>query len=111
MLPCSRTWGLSPRTHRLRSCIECSRRPDPGERWSLRFADLGEVAVYCPQVGRTRVRRGAHTAARIVTSYVSCVMALDAQAVAVGLDIVSEFVTLTLTFPLSSSKSAPNIWS
>jgi hypothetical protein len=24
------------------------RRPLPGERWSLRFADLGEVAVYCP---------------------------------------------------------------
>jgi hypothetical protein len=27
---------------------ECGRLPLPGERWSLRFADLGEVAVYCP---------------------------------------------------------------
>jgi len=31
------------------SCIECGRRPLPGERWSLRFTDLGEVAVYCPE--------------------------------------------------------------
>ena len=31
------------------SCTECGRRPLPGERWSLRFADLGEVAVYCPE--------------------------------------------------------------
>lgn len=28
------------------TCIECGRRLLPGERWSLRFADLGEVAVY-----------------------------------------------------------------
>ena len=31
------------------SCTECGRRPRSGERWSLRFADLGEVAVYCPE--------------------------------------------------------------
>ena len=31
------------------TCGECGRRPLPGERWSLRFADLGEVAVYCPE--------------------------------------------------------------
>jgi hypothetical protein len=30
------------------TCTECGRRPLPGERWSLRFADLGEVAIYCP---------------------------------------------------------------
>jgi RNase P subunit RPR2 len=29
------------------TCTECGRRLLPGERWSLRFADLGEVAVYC----------------------------------------------------------------
>jgi hypothetical protein len=28
---------------------ECGRRPLPGERWSPRFTDLGEVAVYCPE--------------------------------------------------------------
>lgn len=28
------------------SCTECGRRPLHGERWSLPFADLGEVAVY-----------------------------------------------------------------
>jgi hypothetical protein len=31
------------------TCTECGRRPHPGERWSLRFTDLGEVAVYCPE--------------------------------------------------------------
>jgi hypothetical protein len=31
------------------SCTECGRRPLPDERWSLRFADLGEVAVHCPE--------------------------------------------------------------
>jgi len=30
------------------TCTEYGRRPLPGERWSLRFTDLGEVAVYCP---------------------------------------------------------------
>jgi hypothetical protein len=44
------------------SCIECGRRPLPGERWSLRFAGLGEVAVYgaeCDQreFGDERVTR------------------------------------------------------
>jgi hypothetical protein len=31
------------------SCTECRSRPEPGERWSLRFAGLAEVAVYCPE--------------------------------------------------------------
>jgi hypothetical protein len=31
------------------TCSECGRRPLFGERWTLRFADLGEVAVYCPE--------------------------------------------------------------
>jgi hypothetical protein len=30
------------------TCAECGRRPLPDERWSLRFADLGEVVAYCP---------------------------------------------------------------
>ena len=30
------------------TCTECRRLPLPGERWSLRFADLAGVAVYCP---------------------------------------------------------------
>ena len=29
-------------------CVECGRRAGPGELWRLFFADLGEVAVYCP---------------------------------------------------------------
>jgi hypothetical protein len=31
------------------TCTECGRRPLPDERWSLRFADRGEVVVYCPE--------------------------------------------------------------
>jgi hypothetical protein len=31
------------------TCTACRRRSFPGERWSLRFADLGEVAIYCPE--------------------------------------------------------------
>lgn len=61
-------------------------------------------AVYAPACLAGQI------AARMVTSYVSCVMAVDAQALALGLLICSEFVTLTLTLPLSSSKSAPNAW-
>lgn len=30
-------------------CNECGRRPLPGERWSLRFTDLAEVAAYSPE--------------------------------------------------------------
>jgi Zn finger protein HypA/HybF involved in hydrogenase expression len=30
-------------------CLECGREPRPRELWRLYFADLGEVAVYCPQ--------------------------------------------------------------
>jgi hypothetical protein len=29
-------------------CVECGREAVPGELWRLLFADLGEVAVYCP---------------------------------------------------------------
>jgi hypothetical protein len=31
------------------ACTDCGRHPLPDERWSLRFADLGEVVVYCPE--------------------------------------------------------------
>jgi hypothetical protein len=31
------------------TCTECGRRPLPGERWALRFADLGEFLVSCPE--------------------------------------------------------------
>jgi RNase P subunit RPR2 len=31
------------------TCAKCGRHPLPGQRWSLRFADLGEVVVYCPE--------------------------------------------------------------
>jgi hypothetical protein len=37
-----------PETLASPTCAECGRRPLPGERWSLRFADLGEVVAYCP---------------------------------------------------------------
>jgi predicted metal-binding protein len=29
-------------------CVECSRRQQSDEFWQLRFADIGEVAIYCP---------------------------------------------------------------
>jgi hypothetical protein len=28
--------------------VECAREAEPGELWRLFFADLGEVAAYCP---------------------------------------------------------------
>jgi hypothetical protein len=31
------------------SCTECGRQPRPGELWRVYFADLGEVAIYCPE--------------------------------------------------------------
>jgi predicted nuclease with RNAse H fold len=31
------------------TCTECGRRPLRGERWSLRFTEIGEVAAYCPE--------------------------------------------------------------
>jgi hypothetical protein len=31
------------------SCTECGRRRLDGEPWTLRFADLREVAIYCPE--------------------------------------------------------------
>jgi len=40
------------------TCTECGRRPLPGERWSLRFAELGEVAVYCPDCDRREFSDG-----------------------------------------------------
>jgi hypothetical protein len=30
-------------------CVECGHAARPGEFWRLFFADLGEVAVYCPR--------------------------------------------------------------
>jgi hypothetical protein len=30
-------------------CVECGREAGPGELWRLFFADLREVAVYCPE--------------------------------------------------------------
>jgi hypothetical protein len=52
--PRSRTFGhrvgtvSEPETLADPTCAECGRRPLPDERWSLRFADLGEVVAYCP---------------------------------------------------------------
>jgi hypothetical protein len=31
------------------TCTEFGRRSFPGERWTLRFADFGEMAVDCPE--------------------------------------------------------------
>jgi hypothetical protein len=31
------------------TCTECGRHPRPGELWRLLFADIGEVAIYCPE--------------------------------------------------------------
>jgi hypothetical protein len=31
------------------SCAECRRKPERGDVWRLLFADIGEVAVYCPE--------------------------------------------------------------
>jgi hypothetical protein len=31
------------------NCTECAREARAGERWHLYFADLGEVAIYCPE--------------------------------------------------------------
>jgi hypothetical protein len=31
------------------TCVECGRPRRPGELWRLYFADVGEVAVYCPE--------------------------------------------------------------
>jgi hypothetical protein len=40
------------------TCTECGRRPLSDERWSLRFADLGEVAVYCAECDRREFSDG-----------------------------------------------------
>jgi hypothetical protein len=40
--------GLVPEA-RVYTCQECGRYPEPGEVWRLLFADLGEVAIYCPE--------------------------------------------------------------
>jgi hypothetical protein len=29
-------------------CTECGRTPRPAEVWRLYFADIGKVAIYCP---------------------------------------------------------------
>jgi hypothetical protein len=31
------------------ACAECGRSPRAGEMWRVLFADIGEVAVYCPE--------------------------------------------------------------
>lgn len=31
------------------TCVECGREPRAGEAWQLRFADIGEVAIYSPE--------------------------------------------------------------
>jgi NAD-dependent SIR2 family protein deacetylase len=31
------------------SCVECHRKYRLGELWRLLFADIGEIAVYCPE--------------------------------------------------------------
>jgi hypothetical protein len=31
------------------TCVECRRRPQLGEVWRLYFADIGELAIYCPE--------------------------------------------------------------
>ena len=31
------------------TCVECGRQPWPGELWRLYFADVGEIAIYCPE--------------------------------------------------------------
>jgi hypothetical protein len=31
------------------TCVEFGREPRSGETWQLRFADIGEVAIYCPE--------------------------------------------------------------
>jgi hypothetical protein len=31
------------------SCVECGAEPVSGENWRLYFADLAEVAIYCPE--------------------------------------------------------------
>ena len=40
------------------TCTECGRRLLPGERWALRFVDLAEVAVYCPECDRREFSDG-----------------------------------------------------
>jgi hypothetical protein len=43
------------------TCAECGRQPRPGELWRLYFADIGEVAIYCPECAEREfeVRPGA----------------------------------------------------
>jgi ribosomal protein L44E len=31
------------------TCAECGRSPRRGEVWRILFADIGEVAIYCPE--------------------------------------------------------------
>jgi hypothetical protein len=31
------------------TCAECERSPRTGEVWRVVFADIGEVAIYCPE--------------------------------------------------------------
>jgi hypothetical protein len=68
------------------TCAESARRPLPGERWSLRFADLGQVAVFCIECdqrefrddteylrARPSGRNGAVSTAALTTPHGLCV--------------------------------------
>jgi hypothetical protein len=34
------------------TCVECGRQPRASELWRLYFADVGEVAIYCPECAK-----------------------------------------------------------
>jgi hypothetical protein len=45
------TYGEAADTLAVVRCVECGRPQQPdelGESWHLRFADIGEIAIYCP---------------------------------------------------------------
>ena len=38
------------------TCVEFGRQPWPGELWRLYFADVGEIAIYCPECAEREFR-------------------------------------------------------
>jgi hypothetical protein len=62
------------------TCTECGRRPLPGEQWSLRFADLGEVAVYCPKCDEREsavaARRPTPTTAAVLVVFAAVMLVM-----------------------------------
>ena len=42
-------------------CVECGRGAEAGEVWRLVFADLGEVAVHCPECAEREFAERAGT--------------------------------------------------